>query len=74
MMEAMPGNRQERFERLFREHGDAVYRYAVRRDPGAAEDVVAEAFLVAWRRLDDVPRGAELPWLLGVARRPSARR
>lgn len=32
-----------------------------------APDVVAETFLVAWRRLDDVPAAA-LPWLLRVAR------
>ena len=61
-----------RHERLYREHADAVYRYALRRDPGGAEDLVAEVFLVAWRRLDDVPAEAELPWLLGVARRAHA--
>jgi RNA polymerase sigma-70 factor (ECF subfamily) len=59
----------ERHEHLYRRHVDAVYRYALRRDPGAAEDVVADVFLVAWRRLDDVPAEAELAWLLGVARR-----
>jgi len=32
------------------------------------EDVVAETFLVAWRRLDDIPAEAR-PWLLGVARK-----
>jgi RNA polymerase sigma-70 factor (ECF subfamily) len=31
------------------------------------DDVVAEAFLVAWRRLDEVPADA-LPWLIAVAR------
>jgi RNA polymerase sigma-70 factor (ECF subfamily) len=61
-----------RHERLYREHADAVYRYALRRDPATAEDVVAEVFLVAWRRLADVPSDAELPWLLGVARRAHA--
>lgn len=34
----------------------------------AADDVVAEVFLVAWRRADEVPE-RPLPWLLGVARR-----
>ena len=29
----------------------------------------AETFAVAWRRRDRMPRGAELPWLYGVARR-----
>jgi RNA polymerase sigma-70 factor, ECF subfamily len=58
-----------RFELLFREHADAVLAYAARRtDPDAAQEVVAETFLVAWRRLAVVPDPA-LPWLLGVARR-----
>jgi RNA polymerase sigma-70 factor (ECF subfamily) len=35
-----------------------------------AEDAVAETFLVAWRRLDDMPTGDEaLPWLYGACRR-----
>jgi RNA polymerase sigma-70 factor, ECF subfamily len=61
--------RNERFERLFREHHAAVRAYALRRAPrDMAGDVVAETFLVAWRRLDDVPDDP-LPWLYGVARR-----
>lgn len=44
--------------------------YAIRRtkDRAAAEDAVSETFLVAWRRLDDVPEDP-LPWLLGTARK-----
>ena len=65
----MRPTRDERFEGLFRENYAAVRAYAVRRaSPEAAQDVVAETFLVAWRRLDDVPADA-LPWLYGVARR-----
>ena len=65
----MPPTRDESFEALFRENYAAVRGYALRRaSPEAAQDVVAETFLVAWRRLDDVPADA-LPWLLGVARR-----
>ena len=46
--------------------GYALRRTATRED---AEDVVAETFLTAWRRLDDVPRGSGArPWLYGVAR------
>ena len=61
--------RRERFERLFDAHLRAVSGYARRRAPAAeADDVVAETFLVAWRRLDEVPVEAK-PWLLGVARR-----
>jgi RNA polymerase sigma-70 factor (ECF subfamily) len=60
---------EERFEGLFRANYPAVRAYALRRSPPeAAQDVVAETFLVAWRRLDDVPADA-LPWLYGVARR-----
>ena len=65
-------SRRARFTGLVdRTHG-ALLAYAVRRvaDPADAADVVAETFLVAWRRLDDVPRGdAARPWLFGVARR-----
>ena len=50
-------------------HYPAVRGYALRRtSTDAAQDVVAETFLTAWRRLDDVPADA-LPWLFGVARR-----
>src|SRR4029079_10336148 len=71
--------REARFNRLHEEHFEAVRRYAWRREPADADDVVAEAFLVAWRRLDDLPEDAR-PWLIGIARnirlnpRRSARR
>lgn len=65
----MEPTRSERFEALFRENYAAVRAHALRRAPrDVAEDAVAETFLVAWRRLDDVPVDA-LPWLSGVARR-----
>jgi RNA polymerase sigma factor (sigma-70 family) len=62
---------QARFSRLYSEQGRAILTYALRRvaDPEDAADVVAETFLVAWRRFDDVPigDGARL-WLYGTAR------
>jgi RNA polymerase sigma-70 factor (ECF subfamily) len=59
----------DRFERLFRIHYAAVVAYVRRRARAdAVDDVVAETFLVAWRRLGSVPDD-ELPWLLGVARK-----
>jgi RNA polymerase sigma factor (sigma-70 family) len=65
----MEPTRTERFEALFRENYAAVRGYALRRAaPDAAQDVVGETFLIAWRRLEDVPNDA-LPWLFGVARR-----
>ncbi len=62
--------RRLRFETLFAAHQAAVRSYVARRAGGgvAVDDAVADTFLVAWRRLDDVP-DAPLPWLLGVARR-----
>jgi len=59
--------REGRFCRLHEEHFEAVRRYVCRRDPSLADDVVAETFLVAWRRIDQVPADAR-PWLIGVAR------
>ena len=61
-----------RFGRLYREQGRAILAYALSRvdDPDDATDVVAETFLIAWRRLEDVPTGpSEKLWLYGVARR-----
>ena len=48
----------------------SALRAAAGRGPEDAADVVAETFLVAWRRLGEVPNGAEARlWLHGVARR-----
>jgi RNA polymerase sigma-70 factor (ECF subfamily) len=62
---------QVRFTKLYRDHGRAVLEYALRRveDREDAADVVAETFLVVWRRMGEVPigDGARL-WLYGVAR------
>ena len=59
--------RTTRFERLFRAHYPAVAAYIRRRvEPGLVDDLVNEVFLVAWRRLDQVPQDPR-PWLLGVA-------
>ncbi|MEY2468196.1 MAG: hypothetical protein QOF21_894 [Actinomycetota bacterium] len=33
-----------------------------------ADDVVAGVFTIAWRRFDDIPADAAVPWLYGVAR------
>ena len=64
-----PSSSEQRLAALFEAHGRAVYAFARRRGTAAdAEEVVSETFLVAWRRLDDVPDDA-LPWLLGTARR-----
>jgi RNA polymerase sigma-70 factor (ECF subfamily) len=63
-------DREARFRRLCEAHTAAVLAYALRRVPREdAADVVAETFLVAWRRVDEVDERSALPWLYGVARR-----
>ena len=59
--------REARFSEIYDQHFEAVRRYVWRRAALLADDVAAETFLVAWRRLDDVPANA-LPWLIAVAR------
>lgn len=63
---------EERFRTLYATHFDALLRYALRRvdQPPDAADVVADTFLVAWRRVDELPSGDEARlWLYGVARK-----
>jgi RNA polymerase sigma factor (sigma-70 family) len=63
---------QANFSRLYREQVRAILAYALRRvgDRENAADVVAETFLVAWRRIEEVPIGTEARlWLYAVARR-----
>lgn len=65
------GDAELRYQRLFDQHHGEVYAYCRRRtNAPTAADCAAETFLVAWRRLDDVPAGdAAVAWLYGVARR-----
>lgn len=66
--------RRRRLEALFATHAPAVRAYARRRVPsGEVDDVTSDVFVVAWRRLEDVPDEA-LPWLLACARRIVANR
>ena len=74
MREQRPAARASR-EAWFRAVYEATYedllRFAQRRvDRCDAEDVAAAVFLVAWRRLADMPEGLDdaRPWLFGVAR------
>ena len=56
----------------YRAHGSELYRFVLRGlgDPGAAQDVVQEAFLRAWRAADRFdPELASLRvWLFAIAR------
>jgi RNA polymerase sigma-70 factor (ECF subfamily) len=59
---------RERFSWLFEAHYALVHAFAERRvGRDLADEVTAETFLVAWRRLEAVPT-EPLPWLYGVAR------
>jgi RNA polymerase sigma-70 factor (ECF subfamily) len=58
------------FTRLVNTHSVAILRYTSRRlsDAGSCDDVVAETFLIAWRRWDDLPLpDRQLPWLYSIA-------
>lgn len=67
--------RKRRFDELFRQNiaGIASYCNWRSRSPGEEQDAVSEVFLIAWRRLDDVPAGeAARAWLYAAARRVTA--
>ncbi len=59
---------ETRFSEIYESLYGRVHAYARRRvGSEAADEVVAETFMVAWRRFDAMPR-EPLPWLYGVAR------
>lgn len=67
MTSSLP-NAERRFEAIVERVYEPLQRYAQRRCAHAiADDVVADALLVIWRRLDDVPDDAVLPWCYRVA-------
>jgi RNA polymerase sigma factor (sigma-70 family) len=56
------------FTGVVQEHSTALVKYFARRGPRQdAEDLAADVFATAWRRRDDVPREAVLPWLYRTA-------
>ncbi|MEO8274108.1 MAG: sigma-70 family RNA polymerase sigma factor, partial [Chloroflexota bacterium] len=64
--------RRRAFDLLYQAHSRAVLAFALRRTStqADAEDIAAETFIVAWRRLDELKAiDAALPWLYGVARK-----
>lgn len=72
-METVPplpaADEQAAFAELARLVGPPVRRYVARRGPAdAVDDLVAEVFLVLWRRRRDVPEDDPLPWAYAVAR------
>jgi RNA polymerase sigma-70 factor (ECF subfamily) len=62
----------ECFGVLFDRHAPTIHRYIARRlGPDAADDLVAETFLTAFRRRDryDRAQASARPWLYGIATR-----
>jgi RNA polymerase sigma factor (sigma-70 family) len=64
--------RDRRFRRLYQDHYELIQAYVVRRVNARTDvaDIVADIFMIAWRRLDKVPAPpGDTMWLYGVARR-----
>lgn len=61
----------EEFAQLYRQQYRRVYAYCRRRaNAEQADDAVAETFLTAWRKREDIPDGDQVvPWLFAVAYR-----
>ncbi|TDB37845.1 MAG: sigma-70 family RNA polymerase sigma factor [Actinobacteria bacterium] len=70
-----PPPQAARFDELFAAYSAQIFAYCRMRSRSVvdAEDALAEVFLVAWRRLDDIPGGdAARAWLYATARRVTA--
>jgi len=64
-----PATRRASFTEMYREHYSAVRKYASWRcDSADLDDVVADVFLVAWRRFDEVDLSWARAWLFGVVK------
>ncbi|MEV4224921.1 RNA polymerase sigma factor [Nonomuraea sp. NPDC049725] len=60
-----------RFETVYRATYDQITAYAGRRcdSPQDAADVVAETFVIVWRKIEELPPGRQAKlWVYGVAR------
>jgi RNA polymerase sigma-70 factor (ECF subfamily) len=69
---AKDSERRQRFDALFQAYREDMVAYCGWRTASLsdAQDAVAEVFLTAWRRLDDLPDGdAARVWLYATARR-----
>lgn len=63
-------DRDRRFEAVAADVYEPLQRYLRRRaSADDAGDVLADALLTVWRRIDDVPLDDPLPWCYGVTRR-----
>lgn len=61
---------RERFYEVHHLVRDLLAGFLARRAPAdEVEDLFADTMVVVWRRVSDVPRGGEVAWTYGVARR-----
>ena len=63
---------ESRFEEIYDRYSGLILAFAARRTSDAqdAADVLADTYMVAWRRIEEVPTGEDArPWLYGIARR-----
>lgn len=70
-MSGLTEHPRETFEQLFRDTRTDLLAYILRRSRNAedAADVLAETYLIAWQKLDRIPKGERARlWLFGVAR------
>lgn len=66
---------RRRFEAIADEVYEPLQRYLRRRVAhDDAGELLDDVLLTVWRRLEDIPVGAALPWCYGVARRAVANR
>lgn len=71
---ALETGREERFRALYQEHIGRVAGYVARRAAADdVQDVVADTFMTAWRRFDELPEDP-VPWLFVTARKLIANR
>ena len=70
-------SKEIRFENLVNAYSSWLYRYAywITKEPSAAQDLVQETFLRAWRFLDSLKdEAAAKSWLTTILRRENARK
>lgn len=62
-------NRKRRFEKMYEEYVDDIYRYLFVRicDKQVAQDLTAETFMRGWARLDSFDFKQPRPWLYTIA-------
>lgn len=74
-MREIDSRRTKRFDALFESYSADIVAYCTWRSSAGSDpqDAVADVFLTAWRRLDEVPEGdAARVWLYATARRVMA--